>query len=105
MPSTFKNLLEDLVRISHMNSLEVSSGFTENSDSAGRGRSSSTGFSLCTVNGPQLKPHRLKPVLLKTATRRNAIRRSKLTEQICHALVRYPGEKCGGSALVSYPDW
>jgi hypothetical protein len=25
---------------------------------------SSTGFSLCTVNGPQLKPHRLKPVLL-----------------------------------------
>src|ERR1700704_1011480 len=24
---------------------------------------SSTGFSLCTVNGPQLKPHRLKPVL------------------------------------------
>ena len=25
---------------------------------------SSTGFSLCTVRGPQLKPHRLKPVLL-----------------------------------------
>src|SRR3979490_1806786 len=25
---------------------------------------SRTGFSLCTVNGPQLKPHRLKPVLL-----------------------------------------
>jgi len=28
---------------------------------------SSTGFSLCTVNGPQLKPHRLKPVLLDRA--------------------------------------
>jgi len=25
--------------------------------------SSSTGFSLCTVNEPQLKPYRLKPVL------------------------------------------
>src|SRR3977135_998700 len=25
---------------------------------------SSTGFSLCTVDSPQLKPHRLKPVLL-----------------------------------------
>jgi hypothetical protein len=25
---------------------------------------SSTGFSLCTAAGPQLKPHRLKPVLL-----------------------------------------
>jgi hypothetical protein len=24
-------------------------------------------FSLCTVNGPQLKPHRLKPVLLNRA--------------------------------------
>jgi hypothetical protein len=24
---------------------------------------SSTGFSLCTVNGPRLKPHRLKAVL------------------------------------------
>jgi hypothetical protein len=28
---------------------------------------SSTGFSLCTVNGLQLKPHRLKPVLLDRA--------------------------------------
>jgi len=28
---------------------------------------SSTGFSLCTANGPQLKPHRLKPVLLDLA--------------------------------------
>jgi hypothetical protein len=28
---------------------------------------SSTGFSLCIVNGPQLKPHRLKPVLLECA--------------------------------------
>jgi hypothetical protein len=28
---------------------------------------SSTGFSLCTVNGPQFKPHRLKPVLLDRA--------------------------------------
>jgi hypothetical protein len=27
----------------------------------------STGFSLCSVNGPQLKPHRLKPVLLARA--------------------------------------
>ena len=28
---------------------------------------SSTGFSLCTVDAPQLKPHRLKPVLLNRA--------------------------------------
>jgi len=28
---------------------------------------SSTGFSLCTVNGPQPKPHRLKPVQLDRA--------------------------------------
>src|SRR5260370_23931388 len=28
---------------------------------------SSTRFSLCTVNGPQLKAHRLKPVLLDRA--------------------------------------
>ena len=28
---------------------------------------SSTGFSLCTVNGPQLKPHRLNPMLLDRA--------------------------------------
>ena len=28
---------------------------------------SSTGFSLCTVDSPQLKPHRLKPVLLDRA--------------------------------------
>jgi hypothetical protein len=28
---------------------------------------SSTGFSLCTAAGPQLKPHRLKPVLLDRA--------------------------------------
>ena len=28
---------------------------------------SSTGFSLCAVNGPRLKPHRLKPVLLDRA--------------------------------------
>ena len=28
---------------------------------------SSTGFSLCSVNGPQFKPHRLKPVLLDRA--------------------------------------
>ena len=28
---------------------------------------SGTGFSLCTVNGPQLKPHRLKPVPLDRA--------------------------------------
>src|SRR5712671_4938035 len=27
----------------------------------------STGFSLCSVNGPQFKPHRLKPVLLDRA--------------------------------------
>jgi hypothetical protein len=27
----------------------------------------STGFSLCTVDSPQLKPHRLKPVLLDRA--------------------------------------
>ncbi len=29
---------------------------------------SSTGFSLCTVDWQQLKPHRLKPVLLDRAT-------------------------------------
>ena len=28
---------------------------------------SSTGFSLCSVDEPQLKPHRLKPVLLYRA--------------------------------------
>jgi hypothetical protein len=28
---------------------------------------SSTGFSLCSVDRPQLKPHRLKPVLLDSA--------------------------------------
>ena len=28
---------------------------------------SGTGFSLCTAAGPQLKPHRLKPVLLDRA--------------------------------------
>jgi len=30
-------------------------------------------FSLCTVGAPQFKPHRLKPVLLKTSKHRNAI--------------------------------
>ena len=33
----------------------------------GREVSSRTGFSLCTVAQPQLKPHRLKPVLLERA--------------------------------------
>jgi hypothetical protein len=28
---------------------------------------SSTGFSLCTVDGPRLNPHRQKPVLLDRA--------------------------------------
>jgi hypothetical protein len=28
---------------------------------------SSTGFSLCSVDEPRLKPHRLKPVLLDRA--------------------------------------
>src|SRR6266550_5273264 len=41
--------------------------------SAVQARCSSTGFSLCTVDWPQLKPHRLKPVLLKTFVHRSAI--------------------------------
>jgi hypothetical protein len=64
-----------------MNFVEVSSRANFDRDSPVPARSSSTGFSLCSVDEPQLKPHRLKPVLLKTPTQRNEIQRSNLTSQ------------------------
>ena len=64
-----------------MNCVEVSSRVNLDQEQHRSGGSSSTGFSLCSVDEPQLKPHRLKPVLLKTPTQRNEIQRSNLTSQ------------------------
>ncbi len=54
----------------------------------GREVSSSTGFSLCTVAQPQLKPHRLKPVLLDRAGPALQLFAVKLAGSVHRFLVR-----------------
>jgi hypothetical protein len=49
---------------------------------------SSTGFSLYTLNGPQLKPHRLKPVLLDSGGLARSLLAVKLAENFHEVLVR-----------------
>src|SRR5437879_9816512 len=47
--------------------------FCRKHHSAVQARSGNAGFSMCTVNRPQLRPHRLKPVLLKTSVHGSTI--------------------------------
>jgi len=52
---------------------------------------SSTGFSLCAVNGPQPKPHRVKPALLDHAGLAPSLLAVKPAENFHEVLVRNAG--------------
>ena len=52
-------LVFDPMRISHKNSVEIPDRFYRKQLQGGPARFSSTGFSLCSVDWPPLKPHRL----------------------------------------------
>jgi hypothetical protein len=68
---------------------------------------SSTGFSLCSVEEPRLKPHRLKPVLLDPPDLRcpwSSLTRLKTpTEFICEMRTKclLDGGKCAQRAVTS----
>ena len=53
---------------------------------------SGTGFSLCTVNGPQLKPQRIKPVLQDRAGLASSLLVVKPAESFHEIPLRYAGE-------------
>ena len=61
--------------------------------------SSSTGFSLCTGAGPQLKPHRLKPVLPDRAGPALSLLAGKPTGTFRRVLVRNADGKVSGYAF------
>src|SRR5467141_1161770 len=60
---------------------------------------SSTRFSLCTAAGPQLKPHRMKPVLLDRAGPVLSLLAGKPTGTFRRVLVKNADGKVSGYAF------